>query len=314
MRLPADPRTRALVIAGGGLLAVFLVIWALDRLTPSPRGPASSSYATSPSGLAAYASVLERSGLKVRRLRRPVKDAPPPAGETLVVLDPTVVDPAEARAIADLVRRGGRLVAGGSRDASWLDPLLGDAPRWRPGAGGAPDLLAPAPETAGVRTLSTGDAGGWHKLGGTLPVVGPAKAPLLVVARPGRGSVALLADATPLQNRELGEADNAVLGVDLAGGRPVAFLETVHGYGAAQGLAGLPRGVRWALLGLLLAGLVGVWSAGKRFGPPEDEERALPPARTEYVDALAAALARTASEADLREAAGVEREPEEAHT
>jgi hypothetical protein len=113
----------------------------------------------------------------------------------------------------------------------------------------------------------------------------------------------LLADASPLQNRLLDAADNAAFGLDVAGGRPVVFLETVHGYGAAARVfSGLPAEVRWALLGLLLAGLVAVWSAGRRFGPPEDAERALPPPRTEYVDALAAALARTASETELREA------------
>ena len=62
----------------------------------------------------------------------------------------------------------------------------------------------------------------------------------------------------------------------------------MHGYGAARGLAGLPQRVQWALLGLLLAGLVALWSLGRRFGPPEDEERPLPPPRIEYVDALAA--------------------------
>jgi hypothetical protein len=293
VRLPADPRARAAVLFGLALAGLLLALWAVARFTPAPRGPHSSSYATSSAGLAAYASLLERSGVTVRRLRRPVAERPPAPGETLVVLDPSVVDPDEARAIGDWVRAGGRLVAGGTRDASWLDSVLDDPPEWQPADRGRADVLVPVGETAGVRTVRTAEGGGWHRLGRALPVVGPGREPLVAVARSGRGSVALVADASPLQNRLLDEADNAALGIGLAGGRPTAFLETVHGYGAARGVAGLPERVRWALLGLLLAGLVALWSLGRRLGPPEDEERPLPPARTEYVDALAGALART---------------------
>ncbi len=85
------------------------------------------------------------------------------------------------------------------------------------------------------------------------------------------------------------------------------FLETVHGYGEETGLAALPARIWWMLLGLLLAALAFAWSHARRIGPPEDEERPLPPARGEYVDALAGALARTRRPAEvarpLREAA-----------
>jgi hypothetical protein len=106
--------------------------------------------------------------------------------------------------------------------------------------------------------------------------------------------VVLLADPGVLQNRRLAQADAAALGLALAGrpGRPVAFLETVHGYGVARGFAGLPDRVKWLLAGLALAALAAVWAVGRRLGPPEDPERPLPPPRAEYVDALAAALVR----------------------
>ena len=136
-------------------------------------------------------------------------------------------------------------------------------------------------------------SGGWHSPGGALPAVGPAGAPLVVVARSGAGSVALLADASPLQNRGLGSADSAALGLGLAGDRPVAFLETVHGYGVSRGFSALPTRVKWSLLGLLAAGLLALWTAGRRLGPAEDDDTPPAPARIEYVDALAAALART---------------------
>jgi hypothetical protein len=298
-RLPRDPRWRVGLAFAAALVVFVLVLAAIDKLAPAPHGPRSSSYATSPAGLAGYASVLERAGLRVRRQRQRVAEHPPATGETLVVLDPDVVEPKEARAIGAWVRSGGRLVAGGARDASWLDEVLSHPPVWDQSEPGRADVLVPVPETAGVRGVRTAAGGGWHELGGALPVVGPPKAPLVVVARSGRGTIVLLADASPLQNRLLASADNAALGLALAGGRPVAFLETVHGYGVTRGFGGLPLQVRWALIGLALAALVALWSAGRRLGPPEDPERPLPPPRSEYVDALAAALVRAMPAAEL---------------
>jgi hypothetical protein len=226
----------------------------------------------------------------VRQLQTPVAERPPRVGETLFVLEPQVVEPEEARAIGAWVRSGGKLVAGGF--AEWLDGVLSDPPAWVPTRSGRRQALAPVP---GVRRVLSLDGGGWRDVGGALPQIGPANAPLLVTKREGRGRVTVLADVSPLQNRGLARADNAALGLDLAGGaeRPVAFLETVHGYGAARGFGGLPANVRWTLLGLGLTALVAVWSIGRRFGPVEEPPAEPAPPRVAYVEALAAALARS---------------------
>ena len=240
----------------------------ISALTPEPDGPPSSSYATAPAGLAAYASVLQRSGHPVRRVRERVAEQAPRTDETLVVLDPDVMEPEEAQAIGDWVRSGGRLVAGGQGDASWLDEVLEDPPVWDPDGKTRRRTLVPVAETVGVTEVRS-LGGGWHELGGALPSIGPADAPLLVTARSGEGAVALLADATPLQYRALDQGDGAALGLALAGGvgRPVAFLETVHGYGVARGFGGLPDRVRWALIGLALTALVAIWAVGPPLRP-----------------------------------------------
>jgi hypothetical protein len=115
---------------------------------------------------------------------------------------------------------------------------------------------------------------------------------LLLVLTAGRGRIALLADTSPLQNRLLGEADNAALALALSGRGPLTFVESVHGYGPARGLAALPARFGWALIGLALAALVLMVARGRRLGPPEPERRDLPPPRRAYVDALAATMAR----------------------
>lgn len=294
MRLPADPRVRGTLLLAAAIAGLIALMAIVSRLAPEPTGPPSSSYATAPEGLAAYASLLERAGHPVRRVRTPVAEEAPARDQTLVVLDPDVMEPEEARAIGDWVRRGGRLVAGGVGDQAWLDAVLGDAPVWRGGAPVRRRTLVPVAETTDVTEVRGAERGAWHVLGPTLPAIGPAGAPLLVTASVGEGSVALLADPSPLQNRGLDAADNAALGLALAGEprTTVAFLETVHGYGVARGFAGLPERVRWTLIGLALTALVAIWALGRRFGPAEDPDSDPPPPRVAYVDALAAALAR----------------------
>jgi hypothetical protein len=272
----------------------------IDRLAPNPSGPDSSSYATAPKGLAAYADLLRRSGRQVERRQRPLAERPLDPGRTLVVLDPRGMTHDEAEAVGEFVRAGGQLVAGGITGAGWIEDALGDAPAPRGDGADVVRALVPVPETAGVTTVEDPEESAWEETGASnLPVIGEAGEPLAVVAVRGEGRALLLASAAPLQNRALARADNAALGLSATAGRPVTFLETVHGYGQETGLAALPARVWWTLLGLLLAALLFAWSHARRIGPPEDEERELPPARAEYLDALSGALVRTRRPADV---------------
>jgi len=300
-RGPRTPAGRFAAGAALALLAVSLLVLAVDRLAPQPEGPDSSAYATAPAGLAAYADLLARHGVRVERRRRAVADGPAPARGTLVVLDPRAVEPEEAGAIASWVRAGGRLVTGGERGVAWLAGRITEPlPAREDGPARGAGVLAPVPETEGVLTVRPVAGGELHAVGGALPLLGPPDAPLATLTLVGSGRVVVLADASPLQNRGLARADNAAFALALARpGETVTFLETVHGYGASTGLAALPAGARWGLLGLLLAALAFVWSRARRIGPPQDAERPLPPPRADYVDALAGSLTRTRRPAEV---------------
>src|SRR5205807_4133661 len=133
-----------------------------------PGGPTSSSFATAPAGLAAYAELLTRSGHPVSRLRSAPADARLDPSTTLVVLDPSAVLPADAAALRRFVTRGGRLVAGGS-DPVWVHALLSRAPVWSENAPATARPLAQAPETTGVRSVATAGGGSWSAARGNRP-------------------------------------------------------------------------------------------------------------------------------------------------
>ena len=287
------------------LVLVFVAgVVALDRIAPEPAGPEGSSYATAPDGAAAYAELLGRAGHPVRRVRDPLADRPLDPGTTLVVLDPRGLSPAEASKIGRFVAVGGRLVAGGG-PARWLGRVLESPPVWSPAPPGRATVVVPAPETAGVATIATLDGGIWGRPAGALPLLETPSGVVAAVAQQGGGRAVLLADSSPLHNEGLARDDTAAFALAIAGGgpRPVAFLETVHGYGSETGLAALPGNVLWALAGLALAALALVWSMARRLGPPEDEARALAPPRRDYVEAVASGLTATGDERGIARAA-----------
>jgi hypothetical protein len=289
------PRTREGRAAAGiaaviaGLVAVTLI---LDALVPSPGGPRSSSFATAPDGLAAWADLVRRSGREVQALRQRPSEDTLPTGGTVVVLDPEEFTRGRARALRRFAERGGRVVAGGRDPGPWIEELAGGL-EWERGGEEAARVLVPAPETGAASRLRTAAEGHWAPGGGALPVAAGDDGPIVLVQAAGRGRIALVADPSPLQNRLLDEADNATLALALAGRGPVTFVESVHGYGTATGLAALPSRFQWALVVLGLSGLVLIAARWPRLGPPEPPEEPLFPPRRAYVDALAATLARS---------------------
>jgi hypothetical protein len=257
----------------------------------APSGPPSSSYATAPRGLAAYASLLEHFGFDVARLRVPVEDASLDEVATVVLLDAGFVDSSATSALRDFVDDGGTLVTGGS-SPTWVDALVGDPPTWDGAI--TDEYPTTGLEASDVATVETAGEGRWSDSGEGTVVAGTEDDALAVEVTEGEGRMTLLADASPLQNRLLDHADNAGFALALAGETPgpVVFVESVHGYGPPRGLSAFPARWRWAGAGLVGAAGLWMWSRGKRLGPPEQAERVLPPPRRAYVEALAATLAR----------------------
>jgi hypothetical protein len=288
---------RGRLIALGVALVVLLVglrvLGELTRDDQRAQGPAGSSYAYGRFGLSAYAALLERSGHQVVRLRDRPRDLDLDPRLTVVLLYPDVVTRDDAAALARFVRHGGRLVAADEQPSSWLRAVVPDPPAWAAGALGVTRALVPLPETAGVHTVAPGVTGRFTSSGAAVPAIGDASAAIASVERVAAGRAVLLADGSPLMNGRLAKRDDAAFALDIAGaGRPVAFVESVHGYGRASGWGALPGRFRGALVLLGAAGAALVLARGRRLGPAQPEGRALAPARSGYADGLAGALLR----------------------
>lgn len=297
-------------------VVVVLVFFALgliaDAFAPAPEGPAGSSYATSPAGAAAWAELLTRSGHPVVQLRRPLDDAVLPPRSTLIVLGADSLSRAAGRKLDQFVRAGGRLVIGGGNPAATLPALLPESPGWTDSGSIVVKRVAFLPEVAGVSSVRTAGDGAWTSGPGT-PVLDGARGPELIVLKLGRGQIALLADAAPVENQLLASADNAQLALDLAGprGAPVIFAEALHGYGEATGLAAIPA--RWWVVFALLCLAWAAWALarGRRIGPAEEPVSEPVPPRSAYVEALAGAIVRgrdRSAQAELLREAAARRE------
>jgi hypothetical protein len=284
-------------VVGGALVGGALVVALLAGIGDgtNARPPATSSDDTGGGGLSAWRELLDDAGYEVDAAEEPPSAEGLDPAATAVLLDPGTLADREAEALAEHLAAGGRLVIGGEVDGETIERVAG-SPMSRTTAGTATTAvpLAPAREVAGVASVAASGTTRFEATGGALPILGVDSSVLAALAGEGSGEVVVLADATPLQNDRLALADNALFALRLAGApeRPVTFVESVEAV-HASGLAALPGSWRWTFLGLLAAALTLIAARVRRFGPPDPPGRELAPSRREYLDAVAASLART---------------------
>ena len=288
---------RALVSLSTVIVGIRLLIAGLLTVSggQGPGGPESSSFATAPTGLAAYADLLAAHGHRIVQSRQRLDKASLDPSSTVVVIDPDTIDSRELSALRTFLSGGGRLLLGGRSASDAVAALVAPEPSWDAGATGPLLSVAAPAEGVGIDSVETDGFGSWIHAGAGLPVLEGRKRAATIQAGVGRGTLIALADASLLHNAHLAHRDNAAFALAIAGedSRVVLFDEAAHGYGPAAGLRAIPP--RWQLTMLILFGAIlsWMWAAGRRLGPPELDSRPLPPPRQLYVDSLAATLART---------------------
>ena len=284
----------AVAVAIGAVLVLNLLAGGIDRAVGGhePSGVPGSSYGTQDTGLAGLAQLLSRYGHPVSRVRGELTDQTLDPAATAFVIEPATLTAAENAELLRFVSKGGRLVVGGS-DPFYVKSLRDRAPDWSPD--GTRTYRQFDPALGNIRLVEAEGRGSWVDPGSGRVVASDDAITLATGERVGSGTIFFLADVSPLANGYLAHADNAAFALGLAGddGRPVVFVEGVHGFSENRGLGALPDAWKIALALVAVAAVVFAWSRGRRFGPPDRVARDLPPPRAEYVRALAVTLERT---------------------
>jgi hypothetical protein len=168
--------------------------------------------------------------------------------------------------------------------------------RWSASPAGTVTSFAASPLSAGVASVDSPGPGTFivTRAGSGLVTLaqGPGGVLALVIHR--GGTLVVLASSSALWNQNVAAADNAAFGLNFAAPSHsvVAFDEYAHGVGVpGKGLASLPGPWRFGLATVLAALFVWIISAARRFGPPQESDRKMPPPRIGYVNAMATRLA-----------------------
>ncbi|MEV4423530.1 DUF4350 domain-containing protein [Patulibacter sp. NPDC049589] len=282
-------------VIGGIVLAVVVVIFVLGQVLggdDASKEPPDGWRGASGDGLGAWAAVLRHEGVRLR-----VRDVDPSRlrllpGTTYLFAESLLDGRAADRVVAEL-RRGGRVVATG-RDARSLLKALGEPAPTR--SGGAPDAR-PARRVAETAAVDRVERRGpyWRtrpdELRPLLLLDGPGGAGTVVAGdlQVGRGRLVLVPDRGILDNDGIVRADNAAFAASVTGRGRVIALRTRD----AASVGGLPGRVVLVVLLLVLAAAAALVAKGRRLGPAVQPDADPTPGRSGYVDALAAALART---------------------
>jgi hypothetical protein len=272
-----------------GVLAAGIVVAALLAVRPTGQGNPLDPASTGPSGTKALVEILDQLGARVA-----VSGDLPTSRDGTALLLSDDLDEDGRTGLLEWVRQGGTLVV--------ADPGSPVTRLEVAGTTGVGFLDAPLERRCGVQALRdvkrvSAPGGLVFKVPAGAQSCFPRGDGAWLLAQPlGDGTVVRLGGASALVNREIGEADNAVLVASLLapteGGRVVVLQPPLPG-GGSRGLGELvaPR-VKLALWQLVVAfALLALWRA-RRLGRPVTEPTAVRIPGSELVVAVGNLLQR----------------------
>jgi hypothetical protein len=303
-----DSKDRKLLYICLSAVFVLAVITAfLARNQNNDDNPVPSSYLTGRHGARAAYDLLQASGYKIERWEEPLSELARQAdAQTVVVLaEPIFSSPADAKAVLDIVDRGGRVLLTGfmggdlapggdvrqsiqfqsacQLSAEGLDPLA------------ASGVVFMVPE-AGWGADRPRDRVQYNCTG----------APAVVEYSAGKGHVIWWAGSTPLENGSIARAGNLNLFLNALGppeDHHFYWDESLHGEVRSQWFY-----ARGPALNLLIGGLVGiglliVFSFSRRRGPLRNFPQPVRATPVEFLEALGSLYAEAGSSATAVELA-----------
>ncbi len=231
-----------------------------------------SSYSAKPDGALAAYLLLDKLGYSVRRWESaPANLKNLDADSVLILAEPTVMAlPPERTAIADFVKRGGRILFCG-RSLNVFLPLPETEVVYA-----EPELLTariPSAFTRDAESIRMAVSSAWKNADAKLNVLyGDDRNPAVVVSQLGKGQVVWWAGSEPLTNLGIKDAQNLQLFLNIVSRPdgtllPVYWDEYFHGQ---QGdlwsyVAATP--IPWGIWQLVLAALIALFTYSRHSGP-----------------------------------------------
>lgn len=294
--LPSQDRRMLLITLG--LVVLLFLVFALFAPQQDPNNsPVPNSYLSGPHGAKAAFTLLQQSGVAIERWEQPISELAAQAGPgtVLILAEPITFEIQDRSAIADILRKGGRVLATGFQGGLLLpgnevtfstDLAFADCEA-------QPDGLS---SLAGAGSIWIRPRATWKEIRPEFRTAYTCAGQPVVVEYPiGKGTAVWWASSTPLENSSILRGQNLELllnslGPDRISGHPrhIYWDEAIHGVTHTQW--DYVSGPTWPLLSLGALGLalLTIFSFSRRSGPL----RALPQApRTtpiEFLDALGA--------------------------
>ncbi len=292
-RLPLDRKDRWMFIITLAIVAVLLVMLGLASSPSGSDNPVPSTYSITRHGAQAAFTVLQDSGYALQRWEEPLAELAEHAGPdtVLITAEPFSYDPSDRDAIAEILSKGGRVIATGFQGGALLPGTeLTVAKNVSFAACEAqPDGLGPL---TGAGPIWIVPLATWKESRAEIQTAYTCAGQPVVVTYPvGSGTAVWWASSTPLENASISRGENLELllrSVGSAKNHHVFWDESLHAVRRTQW--DFVHGPIWKifLFGCIGGGLLAVFSFSRRSGPL----RALPQApRTtpvEFIEALGA--------------------------
>lgn len=296
------------VIAGAIALVLILALAFARNAREQAAVPSSpSSYDTGRYGYAAFYDLLRAEHLDVGRFERDHHFLRESAIATLIFAQSpfdaltrraTGVSRNDVLALKIWVQEGGRLVVLAPPYGGELDSLVGiPASRARRKKATVAYPFAALPETRGVAAVAGSFEAdfAWDASRKALPLLAVRSGIVAMTYPLGRGRVTVLTDPMVFANENLARAGNARFAVQVLGAHPgpIAFDETIHGFGASQSLwDALPQAARIGAVMAAFALLIALLGTLIRFAPPVPAAREEERDSSAYITSMANLLAR----------------------
>lgn len=271
-RLPLDRKDRRMLLVVFALVAVLLVVLAFVSPASDSNNPVPSTYAAGQHGAKAAFTLLQQTGYSVQRWEQPLSELAAHAGSdtVLVLAEPFSFQPDDRAAVAEILNKGGRILATGFQGGALLpgNELAVSKEVSFAACEAQPDGLEPL---AGAGPIWIVPLASWKESRPEIHTAYTCAGQPVVVQYPvGKGTAIWWASSTPLENISISRGQDLELllnSLGPAGGSQVYWDESLHAVRHTQW--DFVHGPIWPLFvsGSLCVALLTVFSFSRRRGP-----------------------------------------------